>query len=125
MLSYAFYNLVHIVGLILLMMGLGGLALAGGTGGEAPARWPGRLLALIQGSGLFLILLGGFGLLARLGVAHGGGWPAWVWVKFGVWVMLGLAAVAPFWLPRTARPLLLIVPALGALAAYMAIYKPI
>jgi len=41
---------------------------------------------IITGIMLFLILLGGFGLKARLGVQ---GWPLWISVKMVVWLFVG------------------------------------
>lgn len=125
MFSHQFYNVVHIVGLVLLMVALGGIALnapANGHPGSVRSRW---LAGAFHGLGLFLILLGGFGMLARLGIVHGASWPAWVWVKVAVWGVLGVAALLPRRFPGTAKPLLLLLPVLGGLAAYMAIYKPL
>ena len=125
MFSHQFYNLVHIVGLILLMSGLGGMALraAGGATQNSPALR--RLAMALHGLGAFLILLGGFGMLARMGIAHGAGWPEWLWVKVAVWGVLAAAVLLPSRWPATAVPLLLLLPLLGGLAAYMAIYKPV
>jgi hypothetical protein len=125
MFSYQLYNLLHIVGIVLLMIALGGMSFTAAAGVGERTRGDRRLVAGFHGIGLFLILLGGFGMLARLGVMHGAGFPGWLWVKIGVWVVLGVVAFLPFRFPRLARPLLLVVPALGGLAAYMAIYKPI
>jgi hypothetical protein len=124
MFSHALYNVVHIVGLLLLVSALGGAALLGmsGVGRSSPAR---RMLAVLHGSGAFLVLLGGFGMLARLGIVQGGSFPAWLWVKIAVWVVLGAALVIPYRRPGLSRALLLAIPVLGGLAAYMAIYKPI
>lgn len=125
MFSHQFYNLVHIVGLVLLMSGLGGMALqsAGGANKGSPALR--RLAMALHGLGAFLILLGGFGMLARMGIVHGSGWPGWLWVKVAVWGVLAAAALLPYRWPAVSVPLLLILPVLGGLAAYMAIYKPI
>ncbi len=125
MLSHQLYNVVHIVGIILLMSALGGAAVHAMTGTPADSLRARRLLAVLHGTGAFLILLGGFGMLARLGVMHGAGFPAWVWVKLVVWALLMVALLAPYRRPALAKPLLLALPILGGLAAYMAIYKPI
>ena len=125
MFSHQLYNLVHIVGLVLLMSGLGGMALraAGGASMGSPALR--RLAMALHGLGAFLILLGGFGMLARMGIVHGGGWPGWLWAKVAIWGVLAAAALLPYRWPATAVPLLLLLPVLGGLAAYMAIYKPV
>lgn len=125
MFSHQFYNVVHIVGLLFLISALGGLAFHAANGGvRTGSRGRGLIMAL-HGIGALLILVGGFGMLARLGIMHGGGFPGWIWVKLGIWVVLGAAAVLPYRFPALAKPLLLLVPLLGGLAAYMAIYKPI
>ena len=125
MISHQLYNVVHVVGIILVMSALGGAAIQAMTGGtEPPHPSPRRLLAILHGLGAFLVLLGGFGMLARLGVMHGAGFPAWVWVKLAVWAILAFALFIPRRKPGLALPLLLALPILGGLAAYMAIYKP-
>jgi hypothetical protein len=124
MLSHQFYNVVHILGIVLLVMALGGMALHAANGGTRRDNVARGLVAALHGIGAFLVLLGGFGMLARLGVMHGSGFPGWIWVKLVVWVLLGAAAVLPYRRPALARPLLFAVPALAAVAAYMAIYKP-
>jgi hypothetical protein len=125
MLSFQFYNLVHIVGLLLLVAGLAGMALAADPPPAGAAAPRPRSALVFHGLGAFLILLGGFGMLARMGIAHGASWPGWIWVKVGVWVVLGAAAFLPYRFPGTAKPLFLLVPVLGGVAAYMAIYKPL
>jgi hypothetical protein len=125
MFSYQFYNLVHIIGLIFLMAALGGIASTAVSPDGKLSLWRRRAVTAFHAVGLFLILLGGFGLLARLGVMHGAGFPGWIWVKLGIWVVLGISAFVPYRYPRTAMPLLMLLPVLGGLAAYMAIYKPL
>ena len=123
MFSHSLYNVVHILGLVLLMSALGGMATLGSTNQlTAPIR---RAIGAFHGIGVLLMLLGGFGMLARLGIVQGGSWPGWVWVKVVIWGVLTAAAFLPYRYPRTAIPLLLLLPLLGGLAAYMAIYKPL
>jgi hypothetical protein len=122
--SLEFYKLVHIVGIILIMSALGGAAVRVMTSGTEVLPSIRRTLAVLHGSGAFLILLGGFGMLARLGFMHGANFPGWLWVKLVVWLSLAAALMIPRRRPALARPLLLALPFLGGLAAYMAIYKP-
>lgn len=79
---------------------------------------------ILHGLGLFIVLLGGFGLLARIGVMHGMSWPGWVWAKLGIWLVLGAIVVIPRRKPEWAAPLLVILPTLGGVAAWLAIFKP-
>lgn len=125
MFSHQFYNVIHIVGLVLLMAALGGIALTSVEGGGRGSRSSLRFATGFHALGIFLILLGGFGMLARLGMVSETNWPGWVWIKVAIWGVLGIAAFLPYRFPRTAKPLLILLPVLGGLAAYMAIYKPL
>ena len=123
MFSYEAYKVLHLLAVMLLFVTFGGLAIyvaAGGTRAANPHR---KLIAALHGTATFLILLAGFGLLARLGMVRGG-FPLWVWLKLGIWLVLGFAVVLPYRRPALARPLFLLYPVLGALAAWAAIYKP-
>lgn len=93
------------------------------NGGQKKHLW--RIpIGVTHGVGLLLSLVGGFGLLARLGIVHGG-LPNWVLVKLGIWtlfaVLIGLVYRKPSW-SKLIWPLMI---TLGALAAYLAGSKPI
>ena len=80
MLSHSTYLIVHLAGLLLLALSIGGLVMP-----SAADR--AKMLKILHGVGLFLLLLGGFGMLARLGI----GWPfpAWLFVKLALWFVMG------------------------------------
>ena len=146
MISYGVYKIVHYLGIFALVTAvaaaLGRAAFTGagsgdagpgtgpgagddgGSGGPSVGRdpWRGRLAA-VHGTALFLVLLGGFGMLARIGVEHGALFPGWVWGKLGIWVVIGgLIAVArrsPRWSARA----LWAVPLLAAAAGILAFTK--
>ncbi len=122
MFSFQLYNVVHIVGIVLLMAGLG--CMVAMSSAETRPGGMRRLAGAFHGLGVFLILLGGFGMLARLGIVRGTSWQGWIWAKVIIWGILVAAAFLPFRFPRAAMPLLLLLPLLGGTAAYMAIYKP-
>lgn len=124
MLPYSFYKIVHLLGIALTITALGGLtvhALNGGAKHENLAR---KLLIGMHGAGALFILVGGFGLLARIGFAHGAGFPAWLWVKLGIWAVLAAVVALPYRTPAITRPLLLVIPLLVMTATAMAVYKP-
>ena len=116
--SYAIYKLLHVVGLMLLFLGMGGMLL--GARAE-PDRAP-RRTAVLHGVGLFVMLLGGFGMMARLGIDWP--WPGWLFAKLGVWLVIGAlpVLVRRQVLPR--GPAWLVAAGLGALAAWLALSKP-
>jgi hypothetical protein len=123
--SHAFYNVVHIVGIVLVMSALGGSALHAINGGTRATNRARGLVAALHGAGVLLILVGGFGMLARLGFRHGANFPGWLWVKLAVWAAVAGLLFLVGRRPALARPAYLALPLLGGLAAYMAIYKPL
>lgn len=122
---YPVYKVIHLFGILLLVTGLAGGALYAMTI-AAPARERAvrRLLGMMHGMGAFLVLFGGFGLLARIGIMQGGAWPGWVWAKLVIWVALGGILFLINRKPALARPVFLALPVLGGLAAFLAVYKP-
>jgi len=124
MIAFELYRLLHFIGIVILFLALGGtIAHVANGGTRADNRWR-VLLAASHGLALFVILLGGFGMMARMGITHGG-FPGWIWGKLLAWLLLGAAIALPYRVPASVRPLALLVPLLGALAAWLAIYKPI
>jgi len=124
MLPHSFYKVVHIVGIVLVMSALGGISMHALNGGTKQTNAGRRLVLGLHGLGVLLILVGGFGMLARLGFQHGAMFPGWLLVKLVVWATLAAVVVLPYRRPSLARPVYLALPVLGGLAAAMAIYKP-
>ena len=125
MFPYELYKVVHIVGIALLLSALGAVALHALNGGLRRDDRARGLVAALHGVGAVLVLVGGFGMLARLGFRHGAMFPGWLLVKLAIWLLLGAAIALPYRRPTLARPMLVVVPLLAGVAAYMAIYKPI
>lgn len=115
------YKILHLGGLILLFLGIG-IATQRALLGTAASPIGRRFAALAHGLGLAVILVSGFGMLARLGIQ----WPlpGWAIAKAVIWLLLGaLFAVAKrmhgggtltFWASFL----------LGTAAAWLAIMKP-
>ncbi len=119
---YQFYKVLHLAGIMMVFVGLGGYLAAAFQAQKG--RFPGkRFAAISHGLGLLLALVGGFGLLARLGLVSG--MPVWAGLKLMIWValggVLGLIARKPQW----AGALWVMTIGLGATAAFLAIYKPV
>src|SRR5262245_48509663 len=106
---YPIYKLIHFLGLITVVGALVAAAmhgLRGGTKADDPYR---KWTRVLHGVGMFLLVLGGFGLLARLGIAHGG-FPNWVIVKLVLWVLFGAAIALPYRGKTPARIVLIAIP---------------
>lgn len=120
--SYETYKLIHYTGIFLATSALAGLAFVS-TVAKSFADHPWRKMAVMaHGIGLFLVLLGGFGMLARLGLTAG--LPGWVIGKLGIWLLLGGALVVAKRAPRLALPLWLGTVFASVAAAYLALSKP-
>ena len=119
--SYEFYKILHLTGLVLLFSGLVSLLTLKVVGAEV--NGPAKKFAFItHGIGLFFILLSGFGLLARLNLVRD--LPNWIYVKLAIWLYFGLTIAL---IKRKGQlgwmlyiPMLVIFIA----AAYVAINKP-
>lgn len=121
--SYAVYKLVHFLGIFTLIGALVAAAmhvLRGGTRADDPYR---RRLMAAHGIAAFLVLVGGFGMLARMGAMHGA-LPDWVKLKLGLWVAVAAAIALPYRGKGPARVLLIALPLLVLAAAATALYKP-
>jgi len=120
---YTVYKLMHFLGIFLLITALAATsmhALRGGSRTDNPYR---RTLGITHGVAVLLILTGGFGMLARLGVMHGA-LPNWIYAKLAIWVALAAAMMVPYRGQRYARALLIVVPVLAVAAGAVALYKP-
>jgi hypothetical protein len=120
-LSYTVYKALHLLGIMLTVAALGGMAVHAANGGTRAESRTRALAAALHGVGLLLVLVAGFGMLARLGGSAASGW---VLVKLGIWLTLAAAAMIPYRRPPLARAVFVAVPLLAALAGIVALTKP-
>ena len=121
--SYPFYKIMHFVGIFMMLVALAATcmhAAMGGSKADNPFR---KALGATHGIAALLILTGGFGMLARLGIVQGG-LPMWVMLKLAIWVALAAAMALPYLSRSWAKALLLAMPVLAALAGATALLKP-
>jgi len=116
------YKTLHIIGILLLTFSLGSLSQSGVLELEKSKNPWHKSSVVMHGVALLLILLSGFGMLAKLGI----NWPlpGWVMVKLLFWLSLGYAVVSykkGKQRATLARKLILVI--LFA-AAILGIYKP-
>lgn len=120
MISYQVYKLIHILGIALAFFSFGRLALGIQSKLQDPKVRKNSMM--LHGLGLFLILLGGFGMLARLGITSE--IPGWVWGKLVVWAILGGVIVLFRKLANLMTVWMVGIYALLVTAIYLAQYKP-
>ncbi|MNK06255.1 hypothetical protein D3C87_241480 [compost metagenome] len=119
--SYQFYKVLHILGLMTLFFGFGGLLVANYAGVVLSKK--ARIMTMAtHGIGLLLILVSGFGMAARLGLVAG--LPSWVQAKVLIWVLLGAGIALVKRKGKIGWPLAILLIGLGTTAAFIAINKP-
>ncbi len=77
--SYEFYKILHYLSILTMVS----MAACNFLSNDQS-----KLTKILTGVFSLLLLVSGMGLLARVGVSHGSGFPAWVNIKLGVWLLL-------------------------------------
>lgn len=124
MISLEAYKLIHVLGILFVFSAVAGAAVHATAGGDRAANPLYRMLAIVHGVAIVFILVSGFGMLARLGVAHNALTLGWIWVKLAVWAGLGAVLTLPYRKSSWATAIFFTAPFLGLLAATMGIFKP-
>ena len=119
--SLLFYKFFHVVAILTLFTVAGGTALYVANGGDKTGNKARKLVGILHGLALVVALVSGFGLLARLGLSFDS---LWIWGKVVLWLAFGVLVTLPYRYPALGKPFLWFLPLLGALAAYLALYKP-
>jgi len=119
--SYEFYKIMHLAGLMFLFFGLSS-ALTLKMAGVSFTGNIKKMAFITHGIGLLLMLVAGFGLAARLGMM--GGLPGWVYAKLVIWFLLGGGIALAKRKGQIGWPLMLVFVGLGVCAAWLAITKP-
>lgn len=122
--SYELYKVLHLLGILAVFTTLGGLAMIGIRGGTndetKPLRKP---LAMVHGIALVVVLVAGFGLMARKGMMSSA-MPLWIYLKIAIWLVLGGAVAFVRKTPAIGKLWYVLLPLVGAVAAYLAVYHP-
>ncbi|MBD65008.1 MAG: hypothetical protein CME62_07360 [Halobacteriovoraceae bacterium] len=112
--EYGAYKIIHVVSIVLFFSIYGMAASRGSVK---------KIETIVTGILLVLILVGGFGLMARLGIPHGD-WPLWIKAKFAIWFIIGATGhLVLKRFPQFAMKYFWISVGLLTLASYMANYK--
>lgn len=122
MISYSVYKVIHLLGVLMVFLSLGGVTMHAINGGGKDHTWR-KPVAITHGVGLLLALVGGFGLLARIGVMHGT-LPGWVIAKLAIWLVFAVMVGVVVRRKSLAKPFWFVTLLLGGVAAYLAGSKP-
>ncbi|MDB4054835.1 hypothetical protein N9496_02455 [Akkermansiaceae bacterium] len=113
------YKLIHFAGIFTLFFAFGSLFKGDKTTKGA---------VISHGIGLLLILLGGFGMQAKMKYGYqanyGSGFPTWLIIKIVIWLALGGGIVLAKRKIIKGLAAWIIIIALGMASAYLALKKP-
>lgn len=122
--SPAFYKVLHLLAVIYVFFAYGALTMLGAEGIDAELRAKlRRPVVMIHGIAMLVIFVSAFGLMAKLGIM-GGAWPAWIYGKLALWLVVGAAVALARRRPDLARRWYVLLPLLGGVGAYLAYAKP-
>jgi hypothetical protein len=119
---YEVYKIIHLVGIFMIMLSLGGVSAYAINGGDKVGNVFRKGLGITHGIGLVLVLVAGFGLLARIQISWP--WPGWVYGKVIIWLLFGVLSAVAYRMGSKGKGLWYILILLGAIAVYLAVMKP-
>lgn len=112
------YKILHLVGIMLTFLSFGGLVVRSILASDDKSLK--RFATISNGIGLFLVLLGGFGMMARYQYS----WQPWIIAKIVIWVIFGATLAVVNRKPELGKTIWWGLVILGGLAAYLAGLKP-
>lgn len=121
---YEVYKILHIIGLVSIWAALGGTEVHVLNGGTRATNKVRSLVAGTHGVGLVLMLVGGFGMVAKHNLMAEGLPLGWIVAKVVLWLVVGALLAVPLRKPALAKPLWFAMPLFAGLGAWLALTKP-
>ena len=90
--SYQIYLTFHLIGAFSVIFALGGSLLQAINNGDKNYGFK-KVIGVIHGVGLLLLIVAGFGLIAKQGYIP---FPIWVWIKLVIWVFYAVVSGLAF-----------------------------
>lgn len=117
-----FYKIFHITSIAAVLIALGGASFSTFIAGAKPVKVK-KFLGILHGIGILLILISGFGMLAKLQIS-GANLPSWALLKIIIWIILGGWMTIAYKISSNRLMISVLVPILlTAVAAYLGIVK--
>jgi hypothetical protein len=118
---FLIYKVLHLAAVAGAAASLGALAfftVGGGNKDDADHR---ALAFATHGVSMLLLLITGFGMVARLSASYAS---AWIWVKLVIWFAVGALIRFVTKSKSLGKVTWALIPALIAIAAFVALHKP-
>jgi hypothetical protein len=115
------YKILHIAAIAGVAASLGALAFWTVGGNKKEDAGHGALAFATHGVSLLLLLITGFGMVARLGASYAS---AWIWAKLVLWLAIGALIRFAAKSKGGAKVTWALIPLLIAVAAFFALHKP-
>lgn len=112
------YKILHITAALAVFAVLGGVLMSAANGISKEGNSWRKRSAIVHGIGLALILISGFGLLAKNGISAP---PPWAVVKVGLWLALGGMLTLAYRAKESRSRLWWALIGIGAIAAYIGV----
>jgi hypothetical protein len=116
--SYSLFKILHLGGVFMVLVSLGGLIVLGVV---EDSRWR-KLAGMTNGIGLVVAFVGGLGLLGQLELVWP--WPGWILAKVLIWLVFAVLMVLAKRASRLGSALWWGSVVLAAVAAALANLKP-
>lgn len=120
--SVQFYLFLHLFGLVLTVFSFAYAVAGVATDYKQFVAKRRRLTLLLSGLGLLILLVGGFGMLAKLEYAFP--WPGWIWIKLLVWVSLPIFTSLVLRIPSQLKLFSILGAIWVIVAIYLGVYRP-